>query len=70
MRPTLSNAESTLADAQLDSEEGVAAVKSSSDDVCNLSARRRRNKLCYLCPAEETSITGVMVALLKGADGR
>lgn len=37
---------------------------------CNLSAWRRRDKLCYLCPAEETSITGVAVALLKGADGR
>lgn len=37
---------------------------------CNLSAWRRRGKLCYLCPAEETSITCVAVALLKGADGR
>lgn len=33
MRPTLSNAESALAEAELDSEEGGAAAKSSSDDV-------------------------------------
>lgn len=33
MRPTLSNAESALAEAELDSEEGGAAAKSSPDDV-------------------------------------
>lgn len=33
MRPTLSNAESALAEAELDSEEGGAAATSSSDDV-------------------------------------